>query len=253
MMRLIPLPLLVIVLLGTEARATIASSVTIDPAVIEIEGTPGTAVERSIVLTNNLPWDVDVEVVAEDVVIRDGVRTYVPTGETRGGIAASIIARPRKLRIGTGARATVTAIVTAPEARSQSAAALFFRAVPIQQDVSSGVRINIGCLIVLQQGDDPLLEFERPSIDSEGTLTQTIENRGGDIAIVRGTVRLLEDSLDQLVQLPSVRLLPGERYAWITRLPAPLRHARPIATEISGDRGSWQSEWFASVPPGAVQ
>jgi hypothetical protein len=70
-------------------------TLTLAPAVVMAKIKPGQGWTQTLRMSNGtgVPFRFEIEV--KDVVVKNGQRTYVPAGETEGGIAAGSVASPR--------------------------------------------------------------------------------------------------------------------------------------------------------------
>src|SRR5215471_5898500 len=64
-------------------------SISLSPAVIMARGTFGQGLTQTLSLTNNTSAEFAFDMEAEDVLIQNGKRVYVPAGETQNSIAAT--------------------------------------------------------------------------------------------------------------------------------------------------------------------
>src|SRR5215469_15845641 len=87
---------------GTENKP----SITLSPAVIMARGSFGQSLTQTLTLSNQTSRDFAFELVAEDVVVKDGKRTFVAAGETPNSIAASAVFTPKAVVVKAGGSAT---------------------------------------------------------------------------------------------------------------------------------------------------
>src|SRR4029077_10813255 len=66
-------------------------SISLSPAVVMAKGNFGQGLTQTLTLTNQTARDFAFELVAEDVLVKDGKRTFVPAGETPNSIAATAV------------------------------------------------------------------------------------------------------------------------------------------------------------------
>src|ERR1043166_1123226 len=66
-------------------------SISLSPAVIMAKGSFGQGLTQTLTLSNQTGRDFAFDLVAEDVVIKDGKRILVPAGETPNSIAATAV------------------------------------------------------------------------------------------------------------------------------------------------------------------
>ena len=66
-------------------------SISLSPAVIMAKGNFGQGLTQTLTLSNQTGRDFAFELVAEDVIIKDGKRVFVPAGETPNSIATTAV------------------------------------------------------------------------------------------------------------------------------------------------------------------
>src|SRR5260221_1708642 len=74
-----------------QDSVTAPPSISLSPAVIMAKGVFGQGLTQELTLTNQTGRDFAFELVAEDVVIKDGKRVFVPAGGTANTIAATAV------------------------------------------------------------------------------------------------------------------------------------------------------------------
>src|SRR5512146_431620 len=70
-------------------------SISLTPAVVMGKGSFGQTLAQTLTLTNNTGADLGFNLVAEDIVVKDGKRVFVPAGELADSIAASAVFSPK--------------------------------------------------------------------------------------------------------------------------------------------------------------
>src|ERR1051326_4849641 len=76
---------------ATPTPAADKPSISLSPAVIMAKGSFGQGLTQTLTLTNQTARDFAFEMVAEDVLVKDGKRVFVPAGETPNSIAATAV------------------------------------------------------------------------------------------------------------------------------------------------------------------
>ncbi|HEX4606451.1 MAG TPA: hypothetical protein VH724_20800, partial [Candidatus Angelobacter sp.] len=66
-------------------------SISLSPAVVMAKGNFGQGLTQTLTLTNQTARDFAFEMVAEDVIIKDGKRVFVAAGETPNSIASTAV------------------------------------------------------------------------------------------------------------------------------------------------------------------
>src|SRR5262249_42233910 len=70
-------------------------SISLSPAVVMAHGSFGQGLTQTLTLSNQTSAEFVFDLVAEDVVVKNGVRAYVPAGETPRSIAATAVFSPK--------------------------------------------------------------------------------------------------------------------------------------------------------------
>jgi hypothetical protein len=205
-------------------------SISLVPAVVTLEGTGGQAHTQTLSLTNHTTRTLAFEMMALDVIARDGVRTFVPAGELPGSIAASAVFSAPRVTVAPQATASVDVTVTFPAGTAVRAVAAGFRGLT-QITSADGVQMtgSLACLITFAatgvsdlSGSDIVVT---PQSDTANlAFAQDLRNTGTEPLVPRGAVAVL-DARGRLVgrlALEPQRLLPGERLPFVTQYPGRL-------------------------------
>src|SRR5687767_571434 len=120
-----------------EAQA-VDTGISLTPAVVELKGTFGQAHRQARSVTNNTQLVLEFELVAEDIVIENGRRTFVQAGQRSDSIAATALFSPQRVLVAPGKTATASMTITVPPGTLVRALAAIFRGVT-QVDVRDGV------------------------------------------------------------------------------------------------------------------
>jgi hypothetical protein len=210
------------------ASATDAS-ISIAPAVITLRGALGQGTTQEVSVVNQTDRELTFEMVAYDVIIRDGKRTFVKPGELAGSIAATAIFSRPAVRVAPGESATVTVTVTLPPNAVHRAAVIVFNGQTEFQTKNAAVLASIGTLLTFQVSDEVTVVAAEPVITPQTAsqnvrVTQRCMNSGGEPAIMKGTAAVLDASgnLVARVDLEPRRLLPGEGADMTAELPEEL-------------------------------
>ncbi|HVT42872.1 MAG TPA: hypothetical protein VMT00_00625 [Thermoanaerobaculia bacterium] len=219
-------------------------SVSIEPAVVELDAGAGTSFLREISVRNGTPFELQFNVVVEDVLVHGGKRLFRPAGESRGSIAATVVVDPAALVLQPGQSGRVSVLITIPHETAIRAVAIFFRS--RTNDASArgpAISLNIGALVTLRLSGKPDLFSGPVLLREEGSrisLVQTLTNRGSELLIAKGTFALVGEGgeLHTLVHLPPTRLLPGETTNLEAESPRalPPGRYRAISTFASDER-----------------
>src|SRR5690349_8528261 len=97
-----------------QAQQAVPPSISLSPAVVMAKGSFGQGLTQVLTLTNNTGMDLAFELQAQDIVVKDGKRTFVPAGETQNGIAASAVFTPKAVLVKAHTAASAEVRLTIP-------------------------------------------------------------------------------------------------------------------------------------------
>lgn len=199
------------------AAAAEDGNLTLAPAVVMLRGEHGQSTTQTLTLTNGTSRPFSFDLVAQDVVARDGVRTFAEAGSIPGSIAATAVFSPRHVDVPPGQSAAVTLTVTLPAATAQRAIVALFRGTNRVMSGTVPMTASIGTLLTFVVTDDVRLDTAalevRPQTDVENlAFTQTCTNSGREPLVARGVMAVLDErgTLVGKSELRPHRLIPGE-------------------------------------------
>jgi hypothetical protein len=223
--------------MGDAVRPTL----TLSPAVVMVKGRPRQAWTQTLRMSNLTPAAFHFDVEVQDVVVKDGVRTFVPAGETEGGIAITAVTSPQSIAIAPKEDGTVTVTLTVPPQTPQRAVVVYFRGkidTP-SEDGSVSLGASLGALITFALTDQykvEVLKFNtgQQSETTNLTISQELLNSGTEPVIPKGATAILDDEGRRVSKatFEPRRLLPGERLAFTATNPSQLKpgHYRVISS-----------------------
>jgi hypothetical protein len=206
-------------------------SISLSPAVIMAKGNFGQELTQTLTLTNQSGLDLAFDLVAEDVVIKEGKRVFVPAGETPNSIAATAVFSQKTVMIKAFSSGTVDVRLTIPAETNIRAIVAMFRGTDKIPTSSSavGMTASLGTLITFNLTDRMKLQPETVRVNSATdtanmSIAQWIANNGDEPALPEGTAAILNagGSLVGKATFPAQRLLPGERLEFSAEYPAEL-------------------------------
>lgn len=212
------------------SRPTIALA----PAVVMLRGKPGQSATQTLTISNQLAVEMMFEIEAQDVVVRDGKRVFVPAGQTPSGIAAGVVTAPATVVAKAGQSASVNVTLTAPSGTSQRAIVVFFKSkLPSAGKEQLGFGASLGALITLNLSEDvkvlsgPMTATPQTA-SANLSLSEELENTGAEPVIPKGVVAILDERGKRVAKasFDSHRLLPGERAVFKVDSPAFLAPGR---------------------------
>lgn len=222
-------------------EAILPPSLSLSPAVVMTRGNFGQSTTQMLTLTNGTGESMSFEMVAEDVVVRDGKRVFVPAGELPGSIAATAVFSVPQVAVKAHSSASVEVRLTVPQATDIRAVVALFRGT---NRVPSGngavfMTASLGTLVTFTMSDrfqvaaDPITT-DSQSAEANAVVGEWLTNTGAEPILPEGMVAVLDDSgaLVSKAPLPAQRLLPGERLQFKAECPAalPPGHYRVLAS-----------------------
>lgn len=222
---------------GTAAAPATEPShptIALAPAVVMLRGKPGQSATQTLTISNQLAFDMRFEIEAQDVVVRDGKRVFVPAGQIPSSVAAGVVAAPASVVAPAGQSASVNITLTAPTSTGQRAIVVFFKSkLPSAGKETLGFGASLGALITLNLSDDvkvasgPMTTTPQTA-SANVTLSEELENTGAEPVIPKGVVAILDQRGKRVAKasFDSHRLLPGERAVFKVSSPAFLAPGR---------------------------
>lgn len=195
-----------------------SSSVSLSPAVVMTKGTFGQSITQGLMLTNDTPMEMSFELVAEDVVVENGNRVFVPAGQMRGSIAATAVFSRTTISVAPWSTGSVDVYFTVPTGTPVRAVVALFRGTNKVPTREQGIAMtaSLGTLITFTLSDNFGVNAEPIRVDSSDNATVTIRqpltNTGTEPVMPEGVVAILEPSGALVMKAPITgqRLLPGE-------------------------------------------
>ena len=244
------------VLSPSEPRQSLEpAAITLSPAVVMAAGTLGQSLTQRLALRNTTPADLNFEMVAQDVVIRDGKRVYVNAGEIPTGIASTAVFSAPRVLVPRNTTQYVDITLTIPQNTPVRAVVAIFHGVPDPRKGQNSVGMigSLGCLITFTISKNLSFEtrdvaFTPPTDATNLTISQQIANTGAEPVIPKGIAAILNHSgtLVGKVEFPNLRLLPGETLAFEVEYPNhlnPGKYRVVNSFEFSGATATKSSEF----------
>jgi hypothetical protein len=206
------------------------ASIALSPAIIMVRCKPGQSTTQTLTIVNHTASEVRFNLAAEDVVVRDGKRSYSPAGQIPNGIAATWVASPASVVVKAGEEASVQVTFTLPPETGQRAVVTFFRgSVVAPGNGAIGMGASLGALITFNVSSDYKVEagpveasLQTPAANM--VLSEELRNSGSEPVIPKGVIVILNASGKRVAKTPFTpqRLLPGERLIFAATNPAQL-------------------------------
>jgi hypothetical protein len=209
--------LLLLLLPSLIAHAADDGALSLSPAVVMLHGDHGQSTTQTLRLVNGTSRTFSFDLVAEDVVPKDGQRVYVPAGMQPGSIAATAVFSQTHLDVRPGETATVTITVTLPAATSMRAVRALFRGTNRVMSGKVPMVASLGALLTFTVSGDvamtaePLVLQAQSATSSFGA-SHICTNAGREPLVAKGVMAIV-DARGALVGRSTLRphrLLPGE-------------------------------------------
>jgi hypothetical protein len=206
-------------------------SISLSPAVVMAKGSFGQGLTQTLYFTNQTGRDLTFELAAEDVIVKDGKRTFVPAGETPDSIAATAVFSQKAVLVKAYSSAAVDVRLTIPAHTNIRAVVAIFRGTDVlpSSNGAVGMTASLSALITFNLTDNVKLQPEAvrvtPASESANmTISQFIANTGAEPALPEGTAAVLNTSgsLVGKAAFAPLRLLPGERLEFSAEYPGDL-------------------------------
>ena len=207
-------------------------SISLSPAVIMARGSYGQGLTQTLSLTNNTSAEFAFDMEAEDVVVQNGKRVYVPAGETQNSIAATAVFSRKQVTVKAFSLVSVDVRLTIPaETKIRAVVALFHGTNRLPTSSSAlGMTASLGALITFNLSDNVKLEPEPvrviPATETSNlTISEWISNVGTEPVLPDGLAVVLNSKGNLVSKVPfqQQRLLPGERLEFSAEYPDQLQ------------------------------
>ena len=194
-----------------------------------VHGKPGQSTTQTLTIVNHTANEIRFNLTTEDVVVRDGQRSYSPAGQISNGIAASSVASPSTVLLRAGEEASVQVTFTIPAETKQRAVVTLFRGVVPAADGAVGLGASLGTLITFNLSSDYSVEAGPVQVSLQTPaanliLSEELRNSGSEPVMPKGVVVILNTSGKRVgkAAFSLQRLLPGERLTFAATNPVHL-------------------------------
>jgi hypothetical protein len=209
----------VLFLLSTATLyAATEGTLSVAPAVVMLHGTKGQSTKQRLQLLNNTSRDFAFDMVAQDVVVRDGKRLFVPAGEIAGSIAATAVFSQKSVVVHPGETAAVDVTVTLPPAAAHRGVVALFKGTTRVMNGTVPMTASIGTLMTFTLSDDVAfdaapLQVVPPTSTKNLSIRETVSNSGPEPLLARGAAAILDrqGALVGRIALEPRRLFPSEQ------------------------------------------
>jgi hypothetical protein len=206
------------------------SSIALSPAIVMVRCKLGQSTTQTLTIVNHTASELRFNLAVEDVVVRDGKRSFSPAGRIARGIASTAVAAPASVVVKAGEQALVQVTLTIPPEADQRAVAVFFRGgIVTPANGAIGLSASLGTLITFNVSGDYQLESgvvqaSPQTLASNTVFSEELRNAGSEPVVPKGVVVVLNASGKRVskASFEPQRLLPGERLIFAATNPAQL-------------------------------
>jgi hypothetical protein len=209
--------LLMLLFAASTVRAE-QGALTVTPAVVMLRGDAGQSTTQRLRLTNGASHPFSFELVAEDVIVRDGQRIFAPAGSLAGSIAATAVFSQKNVTVKPGETVTVDVTITIPQNTPVRGVVALFRGNDRIVRGSTAMTASIGTLMTFALSDARAVDagdvkIVPQSATANATFVQHVVNSGTEPLVARGMAAILDGhgTLIGKAPLSTRRLLPGEQ------------------------------------------
>jgi len=260
--QLAKLPLILILggafLAGGQAPYQPKPTLSLSPAVIEARGTFGQSLVQSLTLSNQTPADFPFEMIANDVIVKDGKREFAPMGETPHSVAASaVFSESRGVVKANSVRQVEIRLTIPPETDVRAVVAIFHGITDLSGGENAvGITASLGTLITFQLGEPVKVEAGplrvSPATSTSNTSASVwLRNPGNEPIVPEGVAAFLNEkgALVGKGKFPAQRLLPGERLEYVAEYPGSLAPGTyRVLCSFRYERQDFTTETTLNVP-----
>jgi len=209
--------LILIALFALSVRAAEDGALSLSPAVVTLRGEHGQSTTQTLRLTNGTSRPFSFDLVAQDVIVRDGKRVFVDAGTIAGSIAATAVFSQRHVDVQPGESVAVSLTVTLPPAAAHRAVVALFRGTNKVMSGSVPMLASLGSLLTFATSDAveltaAPLTVQPQSATANLSAAHDCTNSGREPLLAKGVLAVLDPrgALVGKAEMKPHRLLPGE-------------------------------------------
>ncbi|MFP5235033.1 MAG: hypothetical protein ACLGSD_03955 [Acidobacteriota bacterium] len=231
-----------LLLLATFAGANAAAaSLSLGPAVITAKGSYGQSLTERLSISNQTAGTFNFEMIAQDIIVKDGKRVFVAAGRMDNSIAATAVFSPKELRVPPNTTGFVTVTLTIPQNTPVRAIAAVFhtKVAHAPKPGTVGLTASLGALITFNITDNVSVaaspvKVSLPTPTANLSFDDDLENTGAEPVIPKGVAAILANGqkLAGKAKFEVQRLLPGEKLSFHAEYAGELRsgHYKVLCT-----------------------
>jgi hypothetical protein len=182
-----------------------------------LRGNAGQSTTQVLTIMNSTSQPFSFEMLARDVVVRNGARSLVDAGKVAGSVAATAVFSTRAATVLPGQKMRVSVTLTVPANPTVRAVVTMFHGTTKMKSYGMHVVASLGTLMTFALTDQVSanaspLEVKAPTASTNLTLTQRLANDGKEPLFAKGMLAILNGNGTLVAKsaLPARRLLPGE-------------------------------------------
>jgi hypothetical protein len=211
-------------LLGLAAAAPLSAdvgSMSVSPSEVMLHGTVGQTTTQTLSFTNKTSRALSFEMMAQDAVVHDGMRSYVEAGTVPAGIAATAVFSPKAFTAAPGESKDIKVTVTIPANTAVRAIAVMCQGTtklgvkPLQMTASVGTLFTFSLAGDVIAATASALLIQTPTASSNLLAGQEVANSGTEPVVATGMLVILDGTGAMIGRQPIMgwRMLPGEKTA----------------------------------------
>jgi hypothetical protein len=212
------LALALFVLAAVAGQAKEDGTLSLSPAVVMLRGDHGQSTRQTFTLTNGTSRPFSFDLVASDVVVRDGKRVMVLAGSMAGSIAGTAVFSQSHVDVPAGQSAAVNVTLTLAPGAEHRAVVVTFRGTNKVMSGNIPMTASLGSLMTFSLSDKRELSAGELAVRPQSatanlSVAQTCRNSGSEPFVAKGVMAIV-DAQGALVGRESLeprRLLPGEQ------------------------------------------
>lgn len=206
-----------------------AQTVSLTPSVIELKGSYRQSTTQALTMTNTTGLALSFDLQAQDVVVANGKRLYLPAGDVPHSIAATAVFSPASVTIPAGGSRSATVTLTVPHATPIRAVVILFKGTTTIGKGRSASTVSLGALMTFSLSDHSAVTVSElsvaPQTDSQNAAFEVAFVNGGTEPVSPRGVAVILNASGAVVGKASfepLRVLPGERQTFKTTYPGEL-------------------------------
>ena len=194
-------------------------SLSVSPAVVMLSGEVGQSTTQTLSFTNGTSQPLSFEMLAQDVIVRDGKRLFVEAGTLPGSIAATAAFSPKRFTVASRQTEHIDVTITIPPQPAARAIAVMCHGTTTLGNGPLRMTASVGTLMTFALSGDVIaaeasrLTVQPPTASSNFVAAQQVANSGTEPMIATGMLAIV-DAAGALIgkqAIPPWRMLPGER------------------------------------------